>query len=390
MKFFGKLLLAIAALLLIKFTLLPPLDAERISKANQVFEHERYAISEQAQNLHRSLRIGDWHADSLLWARDLLQRSEQGQSDIPRLREGNVAIQVFDSVTRVPSKGTNLEDNPAEGDKIRQLALADNWPLKTWFSPYERAQYQIAKLFDLQARAPDQVKVILNQADLATVLSARAQGSTQLGAIMGTEGLHALDGQLENLEKLYNAGYRIAGLTHFFDNKIGGSLHGQSDGGLTEFGRAVIKEMDRLGMIIDVAHASYAMVEDVLALSPRPVIVSHTGVRGACDSHRNFPDSLMKSIADRGGMIGIGFWDTATCGRKPESIVANIRYAIDQFGLEHVGLGSDYDGSVATPFDVSELAVLTDIMLKQGFTEAEIRAVMGENQIRFLAAQLPQ
>ena len=390
MKLLFKMAAAVALLLLLFVAFAPALDAERINKMNNVYPHAPYAVSEQAKTLHASLVVADWHADSLMWSRDLLQRSDQGLVDLPRLREGNVAIQVFDAVTRVPSKGTGLEDNPAEGDQIRLLAFVDNWPLATWLSRYERAIYMVNKLFDLQRRAPEEIKVVLNQGDLKAVMAARAQGSQQLAAVMGAEGLHALDGKLENLQALFDAGYRVAGLTHFFDNKLGGSLHGQSDEGLSEFGRAAVKEMDRLGMIIDLAHASYAMVEDVLALSPRPVVVSHTGMRGICDSHRNFPDSLMQKIAERGGLIAVGFWDTATCGRTPEVIVENIRYAIDLLGLEHVSLGSDYDGSVDTPMDASQLVVLTDIMLKRGFTEAEIRAVMGGNQLRFLLQQLPQ
>jgi microsomal dipeptidase-like Zn-dependent dipeptidase len=390
MRILLKVLLAAALVFVLLVAFAPPFNAERINGMNNVFPHEPYAVSEKASALHATLNVADWHADSLLWSRDLLQRSEQGQVDLPRLREGNVAVQVFDSVTRVPSKGTNLEDNPAVGDKIRLLALADDWPLNTWFSRFARAEYQVGKLFDLERRAPEQIKVVLTQADLNTVLAERAQGSQKLAAVMGTEGMHALDGELANVQGLFDAGYRIAGLTHFFDNKMGGSLHGQSDEGLTEFGRAVIKEMDRLGMIVDVAHSSYAMVEDVLALSPRPVIVSHTGVRGACDSHRNFPDALMKRIAERGGLVAIGFWDTATCGRTAGAIVDNIRYAIDLLGVDHVSLGSDFDGSVDTPIDVSEMAALTHIMLERGFSETEIRAVMGGNQIRFLQQWLPQ
>lgn len=390
MKVVLKAVAALALLLLLVVVLAPPFNAERINAMNNVFPHPPHAVSDEAKQLHARLAVADWHADSLLWSRDLLEQSERGQVDLPRLRAGNVAVQVFDSVTRVPSKGTNLQDNPAVGDKIRLLAVADSWPLSTWFSRFARAEYQLSKLFDLEQRAPEQIKVVLTQADLNAVLAERAQGSQKLAAVMGTEGMHALDGKLENVQGLFDAGYRIAGLTHFFDNKVGGSLHGQSDEGLTEFGRAVVKEMDRLGMIVDVAHASYAMVEDVLALSPRPVVVSHTGVRGACDSHRNLPDTLMQKIAAAGGIIGVGFWDTATCGRTPEAIVDNIRYAIDLLGVERVSLGSDFDGSVDTPIDVSELVVLTDIMLKRGFSETEIAAVMGGNQIRFLQQWLPK
>jgi microsomal dipeptidase-like Zn-dependent dipeptidase len=199
-----------------------------------------------------------------------------------------------------------------------------------------------------------------------------------------------LEGKLENLDALFEQGLRIIGLTHFFDNELGGSLHGISGEGLNEFGRSVLRRANELDMIIDVAHASPQMVADVLALTDAPVILSHGGVKGVCNTARNLDDSLMREIADRGGLVGIGFWDAAVCDVTPKGIVKSIRYAIDLVGIEHVALGSDYDGSTAVTIDVSELSVLTQVMLDAGFTESEIRAVMGENVKRFLLENLPE
>jgi microsomal dipeptidase-like Zn-dependent dipeptidase len=142
-------------------------------------------------------------------------------------------------------------------------------------------------------------------------------------------------------------------------------------------------------MIIDLAHSSPAVVDDVLALTKRPVVVSHTGMRGVCPIDRNISDEQMKRIAQKGGLIGIGFWDSV-CDYTPDGIVKSIRYAIDLLGEDHVALGSDFDGSTRTTFDVSELAVLTQKMMDAGFTDSEIRKVMGENSVKFLEAYLPQ
>jgi len=142
--------------------------------------------------------------------------------------------------------------------------------------------------------------------------------------------------------------------------------------------------------MVDVAHSSVAVVDETLALSSTPLIVSHTGMRGACDSPRNIPDDTMRRIAAGGGLIGIGFWDGAVCDATPAGVAKSIAYAVDLVGAEHVALGSDYDGATSVYFDASELAALTQALLDEGLNEAQIRAVMGANQIRFFLKYLPQ
>jgi microsomal dipeptidase-like Zn-dependent dipeptidase len=211
-----------------------------------------------------------------------------------------------------------------------------------------------------------------------------------IGGLYLIEGAHPLEGDVENLDRLFEQGLRIVGLTHFFDNELGGSLHGTSGAGLNEFGRAVVRRADELGLIIDIAHASPAMVRDVLAMTSRPMILSHGGVKGACDTARNLDDDLMLEFAERGGILGVGFWDAAVCDPSPEGIARSIRYAVDLMGVEHVALGSDYDGATAVTMHVGELAALTQALFNQGFSEAEIRLVMGENVKRFLLENLPE
>jgi len=181
----------------------------------------------------------------------------------------------------------------------------------------------------------------------------------------------------------------MIGLTHFFDNKLGGSLHGISNQGLTDFGRDVVKAMEAKKIIVDLAHASPQMAADVLAIATRPVVVSHTGIHGNCETKRNFSDELMKQIADKGGLIAIGFWEAATCDTSPKGVAKTIVAAIKLLGEDHVALGSDYDGSIAVAFDVSELPSLTQALMTAGLTETTIAKIMGGNSIEFLKSNLP-
>ena len=354
---------------------------------NVKLPHEPYDVGERARRLHESLFVADLHADSLLWKRDLRKRSDVGHLDLPRLREGNVALQVFSATTKSP-EGQNYERNDAGSDRITLLAVASLWPARTWNSIYERAVYQLEKLHRLAADT--ELTVIGSRHELRDFIASRERGEPGIAALYLIEGAHPLEGDLGKLDALYADGLRIAGLTHFFDNELGGSLHGNSGAGLTEFGRSVVRRADELGIIIDIAHASPAMVEDVLALTGRPVILSHGGLRGHCDTARNLDDALMRDVADRGGLVGIGYWDAAVCDVSPAGVVKAIRYAIDLLGAEHVALGSDYDGAIAVSFDAGELAVLTHEMLEAGFSEREIRLVMGENVKRFLLEKSPQ
>jgi len=356
---------------------------------NKVLLHKPYNISEKTQKLHNSLLIGDLHADSTLWDRDLLELSDYGHVDIPRMQKGNLAIQMFTSVTKSPA-GLNVHQNSSDAvDSITQLALVQVWPIDTWTSLTARAVFQAKKLMSIAQKVPDQFQIILTQVDLKRFIGRRNNGETVVAGLIGTEGSHALDGHLKNIDVLFDNGFRMMSLQHFFDNKLGGSLHGESNAGLTEFGREALKMMQAKDIMIDVAHSSEKVVDEVLNLSVKPLIVSHTGFHGNCKTARNISDELMIRIAKAGGIIGVGFWDLAVCDASPKGIVKAIRYGINLVGVDHVALGSDYDGSIAAPFDVSELAILTEEMLKANFTENEIRKVMGENMIRFLADNLP-
>lgn len=355
---------------------------------NRVLEHAPYEVSDAARRLHATLTVADLHSDTLLWSRDILDRSDRGHVDVPRLVEGNVALQVLSVVTKVPD-GQNYEENTADSDQITLAAIAQAWPIATWSSLLERALFQADKLHTAERRSPEAVKIIRTRADLDKLLADRVHGAKTVGGVLATEGAHPLEGDIANVSVLYDAGYRMIGLHHFFDNDLGGSLHGVTGEGLNDFGRAVVKAAEERSIIVDVAHSSPNAVADVLDMSTRPVVVSHTGVRGACDSVRNLSDTLMQRIAAKGGLIGIGYWEGAVCDISPAGVAKAIAYAVDLVGEDHVALGSDYDGATQVAFDTSELAVLTDELLKAGLSEQTIAKVMGGNLTQFLRANLP-
>ncbi|UOA27922.1 membrane dipeptidase [Pseudosulfitobacter sp. DSM 107133] len=359
------------------------------STRNTVAPHDPYPVSDAARALHADMIVGDWHADSLLWNRDITERGDRGQVDVPRLIEGGVAIQIFTAVTKSPA-GQNYEENSADAfDNITPLAIGQLWPVRTWTSILERALYQAEKLHRAAAKDPEHLTIIESRADLDAHLAARAAGSKTVGGILGIEGAHPLEGDIANLDKIEAAGHRIIGLQHFFDNALGGSLHGEGNLGLTPFGRAVVTEIEARGMVLDLAHSSPQVARDVLAMTDMPVIVSHSGIHGNCPVKRNFPDDLMRGIAATGGVIGMGYWAEVACGDiTPSGIARMIKAGIATVGADHVSLGSDFDGSVGTAFDTSELPALTSAMLDAGISEADIRKVAGENMLRVLRARL--
>lgn len=372
-------LILIAALLFVQLSFIPRTDA----KMNPVRLHPPIAPSKAAKALHENLRVADLHTDSLLWKRNPAKRHDYGHADLPRLREGGVTLQVFSAVTKSP-KGLNFGENAADApDDITTLALAQLWPPRTWGSIYERAAYQAQRLQKLEANPKNNLKIVRSAEDMKI-------DDGRMLALLLTEGAHPLEGKLENIARLKDEGYRMMGLQHFFDNELGGSMHGQSKAGLTKFGRDAVLEMRRQGIIIDVAHSSEQVVRDVLALTRDPIIISHGGIVSHCPrtANRNLPDSLTKAIAARGGIIGIGYFEGAICDITPQGIAMAIIDAIAIVGEDAVALGSDFDGTVETAIDTSELAAITDALLKEKVSQEVIAKVMGENVYRFLEKNL--
>ncbi|MEH6835471.1 dipeptidase [Falsihalocynthiibacter arcticus] len=358
------------------------------SNLNTVEAHAPYPVTPDAQALHDSLVIGDWHADTLLWNRSLLERGGRGHVDVPRLQEGNVALQVFTTVTKSPA-GLNYEENSTSArDNITLLAYAQLWPRAAWDSLLERALYQASRLHKYADKAPDDLTIITTRSELDSLLEKRAAGAKTVGALLGTEGAHPLEGKIQNIAALEAAGFRMISLQHFFDNAAGGSLHGTADAGLTDFGREVVAQVQARNMVLDVSHSSQQVIRDVLEITEMPIVVSHTGIFSNCQIKRNIPDDLIQAVAAKGGTIAIGYWKDVTCDDTPMGVAKTIKAAIDLVGTDYVSLGSDFDGAVGTAFDTSELAALTQALLDLEISETDIRKVMGENMVRVLRARL--
>jgi len=386
-----KILITLGVILLLligAFFFVVPAQLEK--RLNVSLNLPPYLASERAVELHKKLLVSDMHADSLLWNRDLLERSSRGHVDVPRLIDGNVALQAFTIVTKTPYVWKmNIERNDDKTDNITIVAIAERWPTSTWSSLTQRALYQARKLQETAARSGGKLTVIKTSAELSSYLDRRITEPHITAGFLGIEGAHALDGNLDNIDVLFDAGIRMMAPTHFFDNDIGGSAHGIEKGGLTDKGKEMIRRIEQKRMIVDVAHASAQTIDDVLAIATRPVFVSHTGVRGTCDNQRNLSDEQLKGIARTGGVIGIGYWDTAVCGTDAKAIAKAIRYAANLVGADHIGLGSDFDGAVVEPFDTSGLVQITGALIAEGFSDEDIGKIMGRNVFRVLIQNLP-
>lgn len=381
----AKIIVSTLIGLLVILLLLPGI-IDRIR--NQRTDGKLPEISSEAKELHEKLFVADLHGDFLLWNRDLLKSYSYGHTDLPRLKKGNASLQVFSSVTKTPA-GLNYHANTDKSDMITLLAIIQRQPIRTWNSLVERSLYHSQKMHGFVKRSDGELMLVKSKKDMKFFLEQKKINKKIVGALLSIEGTHALEGSPENIERLYDAGFRMFGLAHFFDNEVGGSAHGMDKGGLTKFGELVISKMNQKNIIIDLAHSSPLVIEEVLNLSNSPVVVSHTGVKGTCDSPRNLSDAQIKRIANNGGIIGIGFWDEAICGDSVSDVVKAIKYVRDLVGVNSVALGSDFDGTVKMVIDVSGFAYLTQELLNQGFSAEEIEKIMGGNIRDFFLANLP-
>lgn len=373
--------MALVALLVLAFVLWGPgLFMEVFTKS---LDEGPYRVSERAQALHRKLFVADMHADALMWRRDLLRRDRRGHVDVPRLIEGNVALQIFTATTKAPV-GMNLEATPDNLDMVTALCVFQRWPRATWGSLKERALYMGEKLHRFAEGSCGRLRILKSRADIEAYLVWREENPASTAGLLGIQGAHALEGDLGNVDLFFDAGFRLIGLTHFFDNEVGGSAHGIRRRGLTEFGADLVRAMEARGMIVDLAHAAPRLIDDVLALAAKPVMVSHTGVMGTLVTPRNLSDAHVQAIAECGGIIGIGYWSEVVGPGGVDAVVRAMQYAVDLVGTDAVGLGSDFDGFVPEPFDTSGLAVLTEALLNAGFSEDDTAKIMGGNLLRFL------
>ncbi len=268
-----------------------------------------------------------------------------------------------------------------------------------------RALDMIQVVYEQVKRHPDDLELARSAADVRRIV---AQG--RIAALMGLEGGHAIEDDLANLREFYELGVRYMTLTwsnthNWADSSTDEARHG----GLTEFGRDVVREMNRLGMIVDISHVSDETFFDTLEVTRAPVMASHSSVRAIVDHPRNMSDDMLRAVARNGGVVMINFsenyidpdkagvWPSvrhwiSNLGWKHspfELVIDHIEHVIRVAGIDHVGLGSDFDGTLFLPKgmeDVSKFPNITVELLRRGHPEEDVRKVLGENALRVLSA----
>ena len=306
--------------------------------------------------------IMDAHCDTLMdiaaGRRRLADTGKGGHIDLSRMMQGGVRAQIF---------AIYVEPEYLPGGGARQaLRLVD--------ALYREVEAN-CDLLTLAARAGD---------------VGRAQAEGKIAAFLSIEGGEALDGSIELLRIFYRLGVRLMTLTWSRRNELGdGSYEERTGGGLTRFGVDVVREMDRLGMVVDVSHLSEATFWSVMDVSTKPLIASHSNARALCDHSRNLSDEQARAIADKGGVVGVTFVGPflGEGRRSIQGVADHIDHFAGVIGVDHVAIGSDFDGvsDSALPEglpDVSHRPALVDELIRRGYSDAAVRAVMGENLLR--------
>ena len=369
-------------------------------------------LEKKAKQINQKSFVFDAHCDTVMRILekdvDIGVRSKEGHIDIPRAREGGLNAQVF-----------------------AMWVEPDFWPHRAVFRTLEYADAMYRTL----DRHSDKLGLALTVKDARRLVKAG-----KLAVFLGIEGGHAIEDSLAMLRMFHRLGVRVMTLTWWHNtNWAGGSGGKPGNQGLTELGKKVVREMNRLGMVIDVSHASDKTFFDVLEATTKPVIASHSCVRSICDHHRNLSDKMLLALAKNGGMIGInyylGFLDPEANRReealwkkldpefeklkkkykndpktlmikrrelvrkhrtKPppvpiDRLIDHIDYVVKVAGVDHVGLGSDFDGCSITPEgldDTSDLPLITEKLLQRGYSQKDIEKILGGNLLRVFEAAI--
>lgn len=428
-------LLALAGLSVALAALLPQ-EIDR--RANPVYDGGLPRdLTRRERELHRSLMVFDLHADTLLWRRDVTHSSGRGHLDLPRLVQGNVALQVFSVVTKVMYRRVERDAAGREAgcrhvdalDGTAWLRLVQGRPPAEWTSGEAAALGQAALLTRMieetaarQARRPDEpaLKLVRTAQDLERLIEARRQGRPIVGALLALEGTHWVADAGSDVpaiaaatRRLFDAGFRMAGPIHRADSPLGASSEGCGGGpALTGAGRRFIEAVEQRGMVIDLAHADERALQEAAKGRAGPVVVSHTGVRrlcakGGCRIARNLADEDIRAVARTGGIVGIGYWPGAV-GTRASRIADAFEAALDVLRepaflaemrkggrhydpYEHLALGSDFDGATRMPFDAAGLGGLIATLARRpsAFDARSLGLIAGGNACRVLALRLP-
>jgi membrane dipeptidase len=328
--------------------------------------------SDAAQALHAEYPAIDLHADTLMWSRwlgyDLHRRHEPplplsalgGHVDLPRMREGGMGAQFFGLVSLPVSK------------RMRGLARV--------------IHEQIDVLEAAITQHPAELRLVRTAAE---VDGCREQGA--MGALLGIEGAHALEGDLDHVDTFARRGVRYIGLLHFSANEAGYPAYGRGRDdaqGLTPWGRRLVERCEQAGVLVDLAHINRRGFLDACAAATRPPIVSHTGVLGAFEHWRNVDDTQLRAVADKGGCVGVIFCPKYLGDSGIGGVVAHMKHILDVVGEDGPALGSDWDGFIVPTRGLADprgLPLLTDALLAAGVSERTIGKILRGNVMRVLA-----
>jgi membrane dipeptidase len=372
------------------------------------------AVPQRDRDFHNGLFIADMHCDSLLWDRDLMVRHDYGHLDVPRMVEGNVAFQILAMPTEVPVKIGNLR----VGNTVGVLTFLETGRSQSNFDRAIGAADELDTLIARSAGGKHPIRLIKTRDDLRRFrrdFDASPRDQRPIGTFLGLEGAHGLDDDhpdnfthddvRKQLQTLAARGYRTIGPAHFHGTAgVGSAQHPTDhDAGLSMVGLEALMEMERLGIVIDLTHSARPSIEDIMTAwragkLKKPLISSHTGVRPFMPVLRALPNRYLTDVAMTGGVIGISYFKTFKESMSVEEIALSCRKVVDvlntagYIGINHVGLGSDYDGTVKVPFDASELVLLTSELRKPkyGFSDSDIRKIAGDNLYRVLLKTLPE
>jgi membrane dipeptidase len=231
---------------------------------------------------------------------------------------------------------------------------------------------------------PDTILIARSANDIT-----EAKEAGKLAAVLVIENSEGLDRSLNTLHSLYEIGVRSIGITHNLNTWAStGNAEEHRNSGLTNFGVDLIKEMDQLGMLVDVSHISERGFYDVLDIAERPIIASHSNCRALWDHPRNLKDEQIKAIAKNGGVIGITFVRDFVDDQEPtlEKLIDHIDHIIQLVGPDHAGIGSDFDGGGDLVTDTTEFPVITEELQQRGYDDEVIRKILGQNHLRVLQA----
>jgi len=328
--------------------------------------------SNEARALHVEYPPIDLHADTLMWSRWLgydlharhtppLWRSALGgHVDLPRMRDGGMGAQFF-SLVSLPV-----------GRRVRGLTRT--------------IHEEIDLLAEAIARRPSDLRLVRTASE---VENCRREGA--IAALLGIEGAHALEGDLNRVDDFARRGVRYLGLLHFTPNEAGWPAYGpgrRDDRGLTRWGLELVARCEAAGVLVDLAHINRKGFLEACSVARRPPIVSHTGVLGAFRHWRNIDDAQLRAVADKGGVVGVIFCPKYLGGTRLEHVVDHLRHILKVLGEDTPALGSDWDGFIVPTPELSDprgLPLLTDALLRAGVSPTVIGKILRGNVMRVLA-----